>query len=90
MNKSQLVTRVSSRTRLPRQEVDHAVDMTLECIKKYTRRRGGVRISGFGSFECVMQKPERKWNSRARRYQWSRGWKEVAFRPNRTWWRVQS
>ncbi|MFH1681357.1 MAG: HU family DNA-binding protein [Candidatus Eisenbacteria bacterium] len=86
MNKSQLVKYVSYKTKLPRKDVWMAVDTTLDCIKRYTHRRGGVKIPGFGNFQCISQKPQRKWNSRTKRYQYSKPYKEVMFTPTRTWW----
>jgi nucleoid DNA-binding protein len=87
MNKTQLVNQISYKTRIPRTDVRMAVETTLDCIKKYTRRRGGITITGFGTFQCSGQGPAKKWNAHTRRYQWGRGWKEVQFTPTRTWWR---
>jgi nucleoid DNA-binding protein len=85
MNKSQLVQHVSQRTKLPRKEVWLAVDTTLDCIKKYTRKRGGVSIAGFGTFHCWVQSPHKKYNPRTKRYQWAKGIKQVRFTPTPSW-----
>lgn len=91
MNKSQLVKYVSYKTRLPQKDVWMAVETTLDCIKRYTPRRGGVKIPGFGSFYCQTQKPQRKWNARTKRYQYTKQCREVYFTPTRTWWKnIQS
>jgi len=50
-----------------------------------------VKIPGFGSFYCATQKPQRKWNARTKRYQYTKQYREVYFTPTRTWWKnIQS
>ena len=85
MNKSQLVKHVSLKTSLPRKAVWDAVDTTLDCIKKYTRKRGGVSITGFGTFQCYLMGAHKKYNARTGRYQWAKGMKQVRFTPTASW-----
>ncbi len=85
MNKTQLVKYVSRKTKLPHRDAWAAVDYTLDCIKKYTTTREGVRLAGFGNFKCVTEKPERKWNPRTKRYRWSKPQRQIYFMPNKAY-----
>ena len=85
MNKTQLVNYVSRKTKLPRKDAWAAVDTTLDCIKRYTKSREGVKLSGFGYFKCIQQKPQRKWNARSKRYQWTKPQKQVWFNPTKAY-----
>lgn len=87
MNKSQLVHHVWKKTKLPKEDVWMAVDTTLDCIKKYTARRGGVSITGFGTFQCYPGGPQKKYDASAKRYRGTKAMKQVLFTPTRSWWK---
>jgi len=85
MNKTQLVNYVSRKTKLPRQSAWMVVDTTLDCIKRYTKSRDGVKLTGFGNFKCISEKPHKKWNTRTKRYSWTKPSKSIQFSPNKSY-----
>ncbi len=81
MNKTQLINYVSRRTKLARKDSWNAVNWTLEGIMKGTKSREGMKLSGFGNFKCSTAKPKRKYNSKTKRYTWSKQSKSINFSP---------
>ena len=55
MNKAELVEYVAKRTKMTKRGAEEAVNVTLEGIKKNTKK-GGVQLVGFGSFNVVARK----------------------------------
>ncbi|WP_456433249.1 HU family DNA-binding protein [Thermosulfuriphilus sp.] len=49
MNKSDLISKLSERSGIPRREVREAVEVILETIAKALERGEGLEIRGFGS-----------------------------------------
>ncbi|MFH1278738.1 MAG: HU family DNA-binding protein [Candidatus Eisenbacteria bacterium] len=83
MNKTKLVAYVSRKTKMAPKEAKWAVDWTLDGIKYYSKSRTGIKLTGFGNFKCVGDKPKRKWNSRTKKYTYVQGPKTVQFTPNK-------
>ncbi len=81
MNKTQLVNYVSRQTKLSRQASTKAVNWTLAGIMKGTKSREGMKLSGFGNFKCITEKPKRKYNSKTKRYSWTNKSKNISFSP---------
>jgi len=79
MNKTQLINYVSRRTKLSRKESWNAVNWTLEGIMKGTKSREGMKLSGFGNFKTHTEKPKRKYNSRTKKYSWTKKTSQIAF-----------
>lgn len=85
MNKTELVKYVSRKTKLPYKASWQAVDTMLDGIKKYTKSKEGVRLSGFGNFKYISAKPQRKWNTSTKKYTWTKGHREINFSPGKSY-----
>ncbi len=85
MNKTQLINYVSRCSKINRKESTAVVNWTLEGIMKGTKSRDGMRLAGFGNFKCVTTGREKKYNRRTRRYNWTKGSKQIQFNANKAY-----
>ncbi len=51
MNKSELVTAISSKTKMSKSQIETWLDATLEIIQKTVSKGEEVKLVGFGSFQ---------------------------------------
>ena len=56
MNKGELVGKVSKITNLSQRQTREVLDATFDTIKKNTKKKGGVQLAGFGSFQMTRRK----------------------------------
>ena len=56
MNKGELIDRVAKLTDLSKRQTRDIIDITFETIKKNTKKKGGVQLAGFGSFNVTKRK----------------------------------
>lgn len=56
MNKGQLIEEVAKKGKLTKKEARSAVELTLETIKKNTKKGRGVQLLGFGTFSVTKRK----------------------------------
>ena len=56
MNKGQLIEEVAKKGRFNKKEAKKAVELTLETIKKNTKKGKGVQLLGFGTFTVTRRK----------------------------------
>ena len=56
MNKGELVLKVAKATNMSQRQTREMLDVTFETIKKHTRKKGGVQLAGFGSFNMTRRK----------------------------------
>ncbi len=59
MNKGQLIEEVSKKGKFTKKEAKQAVELTLETIKRNTKKGRGVQLLGFGTF-TVTRRRKRK------------------------------
>jgi DNA-binding protein HU-beta len=59
VNKGQLIDEVAKKGKFTKKEAKKAVELTLETIKKNTKRGKGVQLLGFGTF-TVSKRKKRK------------------------------
>jgi DNA-binding protein HU-beta len=56
MNKAELIEAVAKQTNLTKKDAMNAVNATLTNIKKGAKKKEGISIVGFGSFNSVKRK----------------------------------
>ena len=56
MNKAELIEAVVKQTALTKRDASNAVNATLTTIKKAAKRKDGISLVGFGSFNSVKRK----------------------------------
>ncbi len=56
MNKGQLIEEVAKKGKFTKREAKKAVELTLDTIKKNTKRGRGVQLLGFGTFTVTKRK----------------------------------
>ena len=56
MNKGQLIEEVAKKGKFTKKEARSAVELTLETIKKNTKKGRGVQLLGFGTFSVTKRK----------------------------------
>jgi len=56
VNKGELVGKVSKITNLSQRQTREVLDATFDAIKKNTKKKGGVQLAGFGSFQMTRRK----------------------------------
>lgn len=56
MNKAELITAVSDKTKLSKSQVETMINTTLEVIQKTVSKGEEVKIVGFGSFQVQARK----------------------------------
>ena len=56
MNKGELIDRVASMTNMSKRQAREVIDATFDTIKKNTKKKGGVQLAGFGSFNVSKRK----------------------------------
>lgn len=56
MNKAELIEAVAKQTNLTKKDAMNAVNATLTNIKKAAKKKEGISIVGFGSFNSVKRK----------------------------------
>jgi DNA-binding protein HU-beta len=56
VNKGQLIEEVAKKGKFTKKEAKKAVELTLETIKKNTKKGKGVQLLGFGTFTVTKRK----------------------------------
>jgi DNA-binding protein HU-beta len=56
VNKGQLINEVAKKGKFTKKEAKNAVELTLETIKKNTKKGKGVQLLGFGTFSVTKRK----------------------------------
>jgi len=56
VNKGQLIEEVAKKGKFTKREAKNAVELTLETIKKNTKKGKGVQLLGFGTFTVTKRK----------------------------------
>jgi len=56
VNKGQLIEEVAKKGKFTKKEARSAVELTLETIKKNTKKGRGVQLLGFGTFSVTKRK----------------------------------
>ena len=56
MNKGQLIEEVAKKGKFTKKEAKKAVELTLETIKRNTKKGKGVQLLGFGTFTVTRRK----------------------------------
>jgi DNA-binding protein HU-beta len=83
MNKAELIEAVAKQTKLTKKDATNAVNATLTNIKKATKKKEGISIVGFGSFNSVKRKARTGRNPQTGETIQIAASKSVRFRPGK-------
>jgi len=83
MNKAELIEAVAKQTQLTKKDATNAVNATLTSIKKATKKKEGISIVGFGSFNSVKRKARQGRNPQTGETIQIAASKSVRFRPGK-------
>ena len=83
MNKADLIEAVIKQTTLTKKDATSAVNATINTIKKGAKKKDGVSIVGFGSFNMVRRKARKGRNPQTGETIQIKASKTVRFRPGK-------
>ncbi|MAF27437.1 MAG: HU family DNA-binding protein [Gemmatimonadota bacterium] len=83
MNKAELIESVAKQTEMTKKDASIAVNATLNTIKKATKKKDGMAIVGFGTFNTVKRKARTGRNPQTGETIKIKASKSVRFRPGK-------